>query len=284
MVLSYQHIYHAGHFADVQKHAVLLALLSELMQKPAPLFMLDTHAGRGTYDLKDPLAQKTGEYKVGAGPLCAMEKKDVPPVLHDFYEVVKPLYEMGFYDGTAMICAKMRRAQDSAHLCEKHQGEYAALKKAMHRMAGVHCHLRDGYEGLGALIPPPKEFTRAVIITDPAYEDKKEFISVVKAIEAQQKRYNKGIFVLWYPILAGRYDHEMKDYIKAQMGDNIYHISLLFKKIAKSMKGTGIIVFNPPWQFDLKMKAINQAVADVLAEPCEVVAEWLVKEGERQDG
>lgn len=49
--MNYRHVFHAGNFADVHKHIVLLALLDRLKRKPKPLFYLDTHAGRGWYDL-----------------------------------------------------------------------------------------------------------------------------------------------------------------------------------------------------------------------------------------
>jgi 23S rRNA (adenine2030-N6)-methyltransferase len=64
-MLSYQHAYHAGCYADVLKHFILSRLLSYMTQKDKPLFYLETHGGRGRYDLNDKMSKKTGEADFG---------------------------------------------------------------------------------------------------------------------------------------------------------------------------------------------------------------------------
>jgi 23S rRNA (adenine2030-N6)-methyltransferase len=49
--MKYRHAFHAGNFADVHKHVTLLALLRALTRKEKGFSLLDTHAGRGRYDL-----------------------------------------------------------------------------------------------------------------------------------------------------------------------------------------------------------------------------------------
>ncbi len=49
--MNYRHTFHAGSFADCMKHALLVWLIDALQRKPAPIFVLDTHAGAGRYDL-----------------------------------------------------------------------------------------------------------------------------------------------------------------------------------------------------------------------------------------
>ena len=64
-MLSYQHAYHAGNAADLHKHVALAALLALLTAKPRGISYLESHAGRGIYDLAGPEAQKTGEAAKG---------------------------------------------------------------------------------------------------------------------------------------------------------------------------------------------------------------------------
>ena len=58
--MNYRHAFHAGNFGDCMKHALLVWLIDALQLKPAPIFVLDTHAGAGRYDLTDGPAQRTG--------------------------------------------------------------------------------------------------------------------------------------------------------------------------------------------------------------------------------
>ncbi|NMW25874.1 23S rRNA (adenine(2030)-N(6))-methyltransferase RlmJ, partial [Rhodanobacter denitrificans] len=63
--MNYRHAYHAGNFADVLKHVVLLALVEAMQAKPAPFCYIDTHAGSGSYPLDGFEARKTGEHQDG---------------------------------------------------------------------------------------------------------------------------------------------------------------------------------------------------------------------------
>jgi 23S rRNA (adenine2030-N6)-methyltransferase len=73
-MLSYQHSYHAGCLADVHKHALLSVLLTNLIQKERPLSYVETHSGRGVYDLDSKDSQKTGEAEQG---IKALQKSNV---------------------------------------------------------------------------------------------------------------------------------------------------------------------------------------------------------------
>jgi 23S rRNA (adenine2030-N6)-methyltransferase len=65
--MNYRHAFHAGNFADLQKHAIVLALLKALTADPAPLSVIDTHAGAGAYDLGGDMAQRSGEARRASG-------------------------------------------------------------------------------------------------------------------------------------------------------------------------------------------------------------------------
>ena len=68
-MLSYRHAFHAGNFADVFKHALLVLIIRMLQRKDKPFCLLDTHAGAGRYDLYSPPAQKNREFSNGIGRL-----------------------------------------------------------------------------------------------------------------------------------------------------------------------------------------------------------------------
>ncbi len=67
--MNYRHGYHAGNFADVVKHIALVAILQHLKKKDTAFAVIDTHAGRGAYDLSGEHAAKTGEART-ASPVC----------------------------------------------------------------------------------------------------------------------------------------------------------------------------------------------------------------------
>ncbi len=75
-MLSYQHHFHAGNLADVHKHATLAWVLDYLTQKDKPLTYIETHAGRGLYDLGADEALKTGEAQAG----IAVLERHFPPI------------------------------------------------------------------------------------------------------------------------------------------------------------------------------------------------------------
>ncbi len=79
--MNYRHGYHAGNFADVLKHVVLVELLRLLTAKDKNLFVLDTHAGAGGYDLSAGLATRTREAEAGVQRMMAMPRVGMPAVV-----------------------------------------------------------------------------------------------------------------------------------------------------------------------------------------------------------
>jgi len=87
--LNYRHAFHAGNFADLVKHAALLALLAKLQADRTPISVVDTHAGRGLYDLAGAEARKSGEAE--AGIVRLMAAKDAPAEFRPLREAVGKL-------------------------------------------------------------------------------------------------------------------------------------------------------------------------------------------------
>ena len=145
--MNYRHAFHAGNFGDCMKHALLVWLLRALQRKPAGLFVLDSHAGAGRYDLAGGSAERTAEWRDGIARLL----DDPPEALADYVTLAR---DCGLYPGSPVLIEALLRPQDRLACCELHPEDHAALRAAM-RGGGVAVHRRAAWEALGALLPPP---------------------------------------------------------------------------------------------------------------------------------
>jgi len=156
--VNYRHAFHAGNHADALKHAVLLFCLDSLKRKPAPFAVLDTHAGRGLYDLLSDEALRSPEWQDGIGRLFGWP--DPPPLIARYVAAVHSFNADGAlrtYPGSPPIVATNLREDDVLMACELHHEDYAGLRRAMPRASNVQVHHRDGWEALSALLPPPQK-------------------------------------------------------------------------------------------------------------------------------
>jgi 23S rRNA (adenine2030-N6)-methyltransferase len=247
-MLSYQHIYHAGCLSDVHKHALLSVLLTLLTTKERPLSYLETHAGRGIYDLNAPEALKTGEAAQGIQTLLRQHKL---PQDHPYTQVVKRIQEKygpTYYPGSPLIAQELLRPQDSIHLMELHPQELRALKRNLWG-ANIHIHHRDGYEGVLALAPPTPR--RGVVFIDPSYEVKTEYQDVPKFLQNLHHKWPEAILVVWYPQLQARYHEEMVHQILALDIPESHLESIEFADLhgEASLYGSGMLFLNTPFGF-----------------------------------
>lgn len=264
-MLSYRHGYHAGNVGDVLKHAVLAWLIEALKKKPAPFAYLETHAGAGRYDLSAAQAEKTGEYREGIGLLWGRE--DTPEVLVPYLSAVAALNPPGealrHYPGSPRVARHLLRPQDRMVLMELHGGEYPVLKQEFAGDKQVAVHHRDGYEGLKALLPPVEK--RGLVLIDPSYEVKSEYAQVVAAVQAAHRRFAGGIIAVWYPVLARELTDGFKEAFRASGLRKILDVELTTRpEDSVGMRGSGMLVLNPPWQFDAAMEALLPRLARVL--------------------
>ncbi|MCD8520346.1 MAG: 23S rRNA (adenine(2030)-N(6))-methyltransferase RlmJ [Alphaproteobacteria bacterium] len=252
-MLSYQHIYHAGNAADVQKHLWLIRVLTALKKTKEKLFWLDTHAGRGLYDLSSPEAQKLGEYRDGF--LSFREKtegrKNAPPEVEKYLKLIDKVNKKrkGFYPGSAYIAAKILEPGDQITLCEMHKGEIEFLKKSMQTFSFAKVLKEDGYDVLSTLLPPPQK--QGGVLIDPSYEVKTEYRQVLDAVRAAHAAWPNGVFLIWYPILKAGNHISMVAGLKTlkNNGTSVIVDEQLFRDPAsegKGMAGTGMVVINAP--------------------------------------
>jgi len=179
-LMNYRHAFHAGNFADVHKHVVLTALLQRLTAKPAPLLYLDTHAGRGLYDLKSIEAARGREWQQGVERLREASLKN--PLLRRYRELVAASLDGSQYPGSPLLALQLLRPDDRAVLVEKQCEEARVLRNHLTRTRHVSVLAEDGYVALKAQLPPKEK--RGLVLIDPPYEDAQEFQQLERAVNA----------------------------------------------------------------------------------------------------
>ena len=218
-MLSYQHAYHAGNAADVHKHALLAVILEYMTQKDKPLTYIETHAGRGLYDLQSAEALKTGESNAGIHAAIQAKKFAAD---HPYARVVRDVqttYGKTFYPGSPMVAQHLTRDTDRIHLCEKHPQEFAALRTAI-KGRNVHNYYADGYDTALGLCPPTPR--RGIVMIDPSYEVKTEYAQAADFIAKLHKKWPVGVIALWYPILDSGGYHDMVTAIEGAGYPDVY--------------------------------------------------------------
>lgn len=192
--MNYRHAFHAGNFADLVKHAALLQLLARL---PRPLSVVDTHAGRGLYDLAGAEAQKSGEAQAGIVRLMAAE--DAPAAFAPLKAAVGALNGAGQirrYPGSPLLTVDALGGHGRYLGCELRESEHAALRAVLKGRAGVETRIADGYDT--AMAAAPRQGPGLVLI-DPPFERADDYGRIVETIAAVRR--NPALSVLaWLPL------------------------------------------------------------------------------------
>ncbi len=243
-MLSYQHIYHAGNMADLHKHTLLAAMLGYMTTKDKPLSYIETHAGRGLYDLTTPEALKTGE--AAAGVLRLADRLDAGHPYRRVLAGVRDRYGAGAYPGSPLIAAGMVRPGDRITLAELHPREFAALNATM-APYGASCRQEDGLHlALAATPPDPR---RGLMLIDPSYEVKADYAVLPPLIRKVHAKWNVGVIALWYPILATGAHHPMVAALQAAGFPKAVASEVRFPPAREGhgMTGSGMFILNAPY-------------------------------------
>jgi 23S rRNA (adenine2030-N6)-methyltransferase len=257
-VLSYRHAFHAGNFADVLKHSVLTLVLEYMTRKDKGFYYIDSHSGAGMYQLSDDYAQKTGEYKNGIAKL--IENDDLPEALQPYIDLVKNLNqetgELTLYPGSPGIARQFTRRQDSAHLFELHPTDIEHLKAYSQRWNKSHVKQSDGYQGVLGLVPPPNR--RGVVLIDPPYELKEDYLKAVRTVVNAYKKFATGTYILWYPVVKRELVEQMQSAFTKSDIRNLTQVEYCQDADTEEygMTGTGLFIVNPPWQLTSQLDEI----------------------------
>ncbi|HET6907482.1 MAG TPA: 23S rRNA (adenine(2030)-N(6))-methyltransferase RlmJ [Rhodanobacteraceae bacterium] len=266
--MNYRHAFHAGNFADVFKHAVLLALLDALTAKDKPLCYLDTHAGAGMYALDETRAEKTGEWRDGIGRV--FEAKSLPEPLRRYTQAIRAFNPDGAlraYPGSPALAAHALRKDDRLVLCEMQDEDAAALRGHFRADKRVHVHKRDGYAAMNALLPPAER--RGLVLVDPPFEAQAEEFRVIEAaLQAAHARWPTGVYAVWYPIKRRAAISPFQRWLAAREWRDVLMAELLVRSDDSPLRlnGCGIVVVNAPWHFEATLAKLLPALREILGQ------------------
>lgn len=310
--MNYRHAFHAGNHADVLKHTVLLQLIESLQRKDTPFFLLDTHAGRGRYELHGEEAAKTGEAEAGVRQLLRIARDQRPSAAHvarlaelgehpdapaplprglgalpepilaylDAVRACNPQGGLDVYPGSPLLAAHALRPQDRLACCELQPEEASALKTLLAGDERVGVHQRDGYAAMKALLPPKEK--RGLALIDPPYEaQEQEYPLIAEALAGALQRWPQGIFAVWYPIKQRR---TLAPFFR-KLGNLPCRSAFVAELLVRPddsplrMNGSGMAVINPPWQLDVQLAPVLPALRKAIGENGATTRlEWLRKE------
>jgi 23S rRNA (adenine2030-N6)-methyltransferase len=265
-MLSYRHLFHAGNFSDVFKHALLTRLLIAIASKEKPLCYLDTHAGIGRYDLTHAWARKAREYENGIGRIW--RATDAPPELQPYLDAVRELNPdraLKVYPGSPLVARRFLRPEDRMVLVELNKTDHAELASVFAREKHVAVRLMDAYEALKAYLPPPER--RGLVLIDSSFDRAHEFHRIVVALKEAHARWSTGIYAVWYPIMEVRAMRDFYAQVERSGIRKVLRLELMVRTRDEDtfIPGCGLLVVNPPWHFEEEAKSILAWLAKRLA-------------------
>ncbi|MBS0387388.1 MAG: 23S rRNA (adenine(2030)-N(6))-methyltransferase RlmJ [Proteobacteria bacterium] len=254
--MKYRHSFHAGNFADVHKHVTLLALIAALQRKDKGFLYLETHAGRGLYDLHGADTHQGAEARLGIGALEAArcDSPQVRAYLDALARARGNANAPGAYAGSPVLAALSLRTQDRGVCCEIQAAECRALERALNIYPRMRAECIDGYRALNAQLPPPER--RALVLIDPPYEEQADDLQRAgEAIGTALTRLANAVVALWYPI---KDDRDLAPWL-ARMAAQLKAPALIAelwlhpRDARVGLNGSGLLIANPPYQLDAEL-------------------------------
>lgn len=268
--MNYRHIYHAGNFADVFKHAVLARILSYLKRKDKAFRVIDTHAGTGVYDLGSAEAQKTGEWRHGIGRLLAAsletETRHLLAPYLDQIRALNPNDEIVRYPGSPMIARMLIRKQDRLSAIELHPEDASKLRSHFDGDYQVRVIRLDGWLALGSHVPPKER--RGLVLVDPPFEATDEFDRLTDGLARALRRWHDGVYCLWYPLKRGAQASTFHRRLGVLGLDEAFAAELWVRdrESESGLAGSGLAIVNPPFTLKSELETILPVLRDVLAQ------------------
>jgi 23S rRNA (adenine2030-N6)-methyltransferase len=265
-MLAYRHLFHAGNFADVFKHSLLAQLVLGLEKKDKPFFVLDTHAGTGRYDLTHEWAQKNAEYRDGISLVWG--RADAPNAFVPYFDAIRgenKVNELRFYPGSPRIVRRLLRPTDRMVLTELNRKDCDELHSLFEHDRQTKVQLMDGYQGLKAFLPPKER--RGLVFIDSSFDRAREFERLVEGLKEAHRRFATGVYAIWYPLMEPT---TMRAFERDLAETGIrkllqLELSVLPDSWSGSLRGTGMLVVNPPYGFEEVARPMLDWLGPVLA-------------------
>ena len=263
--MNYRHAFHAGNFADVIKHVALVGILLHLRKKEKPFRVIDTHAGRGLYEIAAGDALRTGEAQDGIGRLRDVAASPSTPQALSTYLDIARAFGPDRYPGSPLIAARLLRETDHLIAIERQPAEARALAEVLSDYKNAKGVGADGYARLASLLPPPER--RGLVLIDPPYEVEDEFTCVVKALREIRRRFATGIVLAWYPRKSRPDENAFVGEIRSGGTQTILRVLIdVDGGVAEKdrLTAAGLLVVNPPFGMDEEMESTAQILAPLL--------------------
>ncbi|MBV9565695.1 MAG: 23S rRNA (adenine(2030)-N(6))-methyltransferase RlmJ [Bradyrhizobium sp.] len=263
--MNYRHAFHAGSFADVVKHIVLVRILLHLHEKPSAFRVIDSHAGAGLYDLAGKETERGGEWRTGIARIMqARFSESAQALLMPYLDIVRSFNrpaELEAYPGSPLIARALLRPQDRLTACELETGARKRLIEVLHKDAQARVVDLDGWVALPAFVPPNER--RGLVLIDPPFEAKDEFERLADVFIRAFRKWPTGIYVLWYPAKSRRATDELARRVAAAAalakpaGKCLrLEFSAAPQTAEAALTSSGLLIVNPPWTLQGELKAI----------------------------
>jgi 23S rRNA (adenine2030-N6)-methyltransferase len=265
--VNYRHAFHAGGFADVMKHIVLVLLIEYLKKKPGAFRVIDTHAGVGRYSLTSEEARRSPEWREGIVRLLAAQLPErAATLIRPYLEVIaseNPNESLARYPGSPLVARKLFRPQDRLSALELHPRDAEKLQKLFAGDIQVRATELDGWLALGAYVPPKER--RGLVLVDPPFEEPGEWERLVTGLATAHRKWATGLYALWYPMKEPREVNSFLSALKATGIPRMLRAELLIHPaVAGRLYGSGMIVVNPPFTLEADLRAVLPALVNVL--------------------
>jgi 23S rRNA (adenine2030-N6)-methyltransferase len=263
--MNYRHAFHAGGFADVIKHIVLVRILTYLQDKPAAFRVIDTHAGAGVYDLTGDEASRSGEWLTGIARLMqARFSETTLPLVTPYLDIVRAFNtkaELKTYPGSPLIARALLRPQDRLTACEVEPKARKRLIDALRRDSQARVVDLDGWTALPAFVPPNER--RGLVLIDPPFEAKDEFERLANGFVEAFGKWSTGSYLLWYPVKSRRATDDLARRVAEAVGAGAspgkclrLEFSVAPQSTEPGLTSAGLLIVNPPWKLAAELKAI----------------------------
>jgi 23S rRNA (adenine2030-N6)-methyltransferase len=262
--MNYRHVFHAGNFADLFKHAVLLDLLAALRAEPGAFTAIDTHAGAGVYDLEGEAARRTGE---GRAAYRLAAQADAPAVFSPLVAAIGELNDgpdLRLYPGSPWLIGRALRAHDRGVACEARPDDAALLRAALARFRRVEVLAGDGWRLAERTAPG---VGRLLVLIDPPFEAPDDGARAAALTARILSRNAAASVAVWAPIkdLAG-FDALSGDIEDAASGRPVLVQEVRLRPLDDPLRlnGCAMIIANPPPGLDSRARGAAEWIERTL--------------------
>lgn len=264
--MNYRHAFHAGGFADVIKHIVLVRILLHLQDKPAAFRVIDSHAGAGRYDLTGDEARRSGEWLTGIARIMQARFSEQAAVLiKPYLDIVRAFNPapatLAAYPGSPLIARALLRPQDRLTACEVEPSARKQLIGELRRDTQARVVDLDGWTALPAFVPPNER--RGLVLVDPPFEAKDEFERLAEGFSAAFAKWPTGSYVLWYSAKSRRATDDLARRVATTAASVKppgkclrLEFSAAPQATGSALTSAGLLIVNPPWTLQGELKTI----------------------------